>query len=58
MGTYSIRPDGTGNFQVVIRDDDEPDRVAGTFPGLKQAREWVEEQIRKVMDANDLDINQ
>jgi hypothetical protein len=58
MGTYSIKPDGTGNFQVVIRDDDEPARVAGTFPSLGEARDWVEEQIRKILHADDLDITQ
>ena len=57
MGSYSIKPDGTGNFQVVIREDDEPDQIAGSFPSLGQAREWIEDQIRKALNANDLDIN-
>jgi hypothetical protein len=58
MDTYSVEPDGTGSFRVRIRAArDDPGRIAGTFPTVGQARQWVEDQIRAAADASDdLDI--
>jgi hypothetical protein len=50
METYSIETDGAGGFQVRATEPaEQKSRIVGGFRTLRQAQEWVDNQIQMVM---------
>ena len=45
MDTYSVESDGNGGFQVrATRRGSDEERMVGSFPTWRQARDWIDNQ--------------